>query len=50
MLANLSCTIRRLHDTGHSGYWVITMFIPFINIYAMYMIVFKPSISKVELA
>jgi len=50
MLANLSCTIRRLHDTGHSGYWVITMFIPFVNIYALYMIVFKPSISKVELA
>lgn len=49
MLANLSCTIRRLHDTGHSGYWVITMFIPFVNIYALYMIVFKPSISKVEL-
>lgn len=50
MLANLSCTIRRLHDTGHSGYWVITMFIPFVNIYTLYMIVFKPSISKVELA
>lgn len=49
ILANISCTIRRLHDTGLSAYWLIAMFIPFINIYTLYMTVFKPSINSVEL-
>ena len=48
-LANISCTVRRLHDTGLSGYWLVAMFIPFINIYTLYMTVFKPSINRVEL-
>ena len=49
MLANISCTVRRLHDTGLSAYWLIAIFIPFINIYTLYMTVFKPSINSVEL-
>lgn len=49
MLANISCIVRRLHDTGLSGYWLVAMFIPFINIYTLYMTVFKPSINRVEL-
>lgn len=49
MLANISCTVRRLHDTGLSGYWLVALFIPFINIYTLYMTVFKPSINSVEL-
>lgn len=49
MLANISCTIRRLHDTGLSGYWLVAMFIPFINVYTLYMTVFKPSIHSIEL-
>lgn len=49
ILANISCTVRRLHDTGLSGYWLVTMFIPIINIYTLYMTVFKPSIHSVEL-
>lgn len=49
ILANISCTVRRLHDTGLSAYWLIAMFIPFINIYTFYMTVFKPSINSVEL-
>lgn len=48
-LANISCTVRRLHDTGLSAYWLIAIFIPFINIYTLYMTVFKPSINSVEL-
>ena len=49
MLANISCTVRRLHDTGLSAYWLVTMFIPIINIYTLYMTVFKPSIHSIEL-
>lgn len=49
ILANISCTVRRLHDTGLSAYWLVTMFIPIINIYTLYMTVFKPSIHSVEL-
>ena len=48
-LANISCTVRRLHDTGLSAYWLIAIFIPFINIYTLYMTVFKASINSVEL-
>ena len=49
MLANISCTVRRLHDTGLSGYWLVALFIPFINIYTLYMTVFKPSIKGIDL-
>lgn len=30
-LPNLAVTIRRLHDTGRSGWWVLLAFIPFVN-------------------
>lgn len=30
-LANLSVTIRRLHDTDRSGWWILLQLIPFIG-------------------
>ena len=32
-LAGLSASVRRLHDTGKSGFWILTSFIPFIGIF-----------------
>ena len=29
--ASLSVTARRLHDRGHSGWWIIGLFIPILN-------------------
>jgi uncharacterized membrane protein YhaH (DUF805 family) len=30
-LPNLAVTVRRLHDTGRSGWWLLIVFIPFIG-------------------
>ena len=30
-IPNLAVTIRRLHDTGRSGWWLLIVFIPFIG-------------------
>jgi uncharacterized membrane protein YhaH (DUF805 family) len=37
-LPNLAVTVRRLHDTSKSGWWVLLQFIPFIG--AIIIIVF----------
>jgi len=31
LLPGLSVSIRRLHDTGHSGWWILIIFIPIIG-------------------
>ncbi len=30
-LPSLALTVRRLHDTGRSGYWILLAFVPFIG-------------------
>lgn len=30
-LPGLAVTVRRLHDTGHSGWWVLIAFVPIIG-------------------
>lgn len=30
-LPNLAVTVRRLHDTGRSGFWLLLVFIPFLG-------------------
>lgn len=34
-LPALAVTIRRLHDTGRSGWWYLTAFIPFIGSFVL---------------
>jgi uncharacterized membrane protein YhaH (DUF805 family) len=31
VLPNLAVTVRRLHDVGRSGFWLLLVFIPFIG-------------------
>jgi len=31
LLPNLAVTVRRLHDVGRSGFWLLLVFIPFIG-------------------
>jgi uncharacterized membrane protein YhaH (DUF805 family) len=31
LLPNLAVTIRRLHDTGRSGWWILIALIPFVG-------------------
>lgn len=40
-VAGLSLTVRRLHDTNHSGWWYLTAFIPLFNFYTIYLMYFK---------
>ena len=37
--ASLSVTVRRLHDRGHSGWWVIAFMIPVLNFIPLYWLV-----------
>jgi uncharacterized membrane protein YhaH (DUF805 family) len=41
---SLSCTVRRLHDTGRSGWWYFISFIPLIG--AIILLVFLVSDSE----
>jgi uncharacterized membrane protein YhaH (DUF805 family) len=37
--ASLSVTVRRLHDRGHSGWWMLGLFVPGINFIVFYWLV-----------
>lgn len=39
MLPSLAVTVRRLHDTGRSGWWVLLFFIPLIGLVGFYFMV-----------
>ena len=40
-VSTFALDIRRFHDTDHSGWWVLTLFIPIVQIYGMYLLAFK---------
>ena len=48
LVANICMIIRRLHDSGSSALWLLGGFIPYINLYLLYLILFKPSIACIE--
>ena len=48
LVVNICMIIRRLHDSGSSVLWLLGGFIPYINIYLLYLILFKPSIACIE--
>ena len=48
LVANICMIIRRLHDSGSSALWLLGGFIPYINLYLLYLILFKPSIPCIE--
>ena len=37
--ASLAVTVRRIHDRGHSGWWVLGLFIPVLNFVVLYWLV-----------
>ena len=37
--ASLSLTVRRIHDRGHSGWWLIAFMIPVLNFVVLYWLV-----------
>ena len=39
-----SLLVRRLHDSGNSGFWIFFLIVPVVNIYVFYLIFVKPSV------
>ncbi len=39
MLPSLAVTVRRLHDTGRSGWWMLIFFVPLIGLVGFYFMV-----------
>ena len=37
--ASLALTVRRIHDRGHSGWWLLGLFIPVLNFVVLYWLV-----------
>jgi uncharacterized membrane protein YhaH (DUF805 family) len=37
LLPYLAVGVRRLHDTGHSGLWLLVTFIPFGSLFLLYL-------------
>ena len=48
LLANIGMIIRRLDDSGASALWLLGLWILYVNIYVLYLILFKPSIIGIE--
>ena len=42
-IAMITLSIRRLHDSLLSGLWIIGLFVPYINIFVSYHLLFKKS-------
>lgn len=41
LIGNISLSIKRLHDSNHSGWWILLAFLPVANLYLMYLLLFK---------
>jgi uncharacterized membrane protein YhaH (DUF805 family) len=39
LLPSLAVTVRRLHDTGRSGWWMLIFFVPLIGLVGFYFMV-----------
>lgn len=41
-VCNISLSVRRLHDLNRSGWWVILLFIPWVDLIAGLYVIFAP--------
>lgn len=46
MLPVLSAMVRRLHDTGKSGWWLFISFIPWIGSLILFVLLLMPSVAQ----
>ena len=40
-IPSISCAVRRLHDTGRSGWWMLIGFVPLIGLVLIYFLVLE---------
>lgn len=40
-LPTIAVTIRRLHDTDHSGWWMLITVIPLVGLYLLYLLIIE---------
>ena len=38
LLPGTGVCVRRLHDAGKSGWWMVGLFVPFLNFYVIYLL------------
>lgn len=43
IVPGIALLVRRVHDTGHGGWWTVLMFVPVINLIAALYFLFKGS-------
>jgi len=43
VLPNLAVTVRRLHDTGHSGWWLLVGIVPLVGPIVLFVITLRGS-------
>lgn len=41
LIPSLAVTTRRLHDTNRSAWYIILAFVPFVNLYILYLMLLK---------
>lgn len=39
LIQSISVTVRRLHDRGRSGWWIIALFVPVLNFAVIYWLI-----------
>jgi len=44
----LRVLIQRLHDSYSSAFWVFGLFIPYVNVYVIYLLLVKGSWQYIE--
>ncbi len=47
-LPSLTLTVRRLHDSGHSGWWALVGFIPMIGWIWLFILMVLPSVKDIN--
>jgi uncharacterized membrane protein YhaH (DUF805 family) len=41
LIPSLAVAVRRLHDTDHSGWWMLLCIVPFAGLYILYLLIIE---------
>ena len=43
LIPTIAVSVRRLHDTNHSGWWLLVSFVPFIGVIVLFVLMVRDS-------